>query len=220
MDEFVSSDAALLDLLRKQSPQTVSQLAETMGVTATAVRQRLSRLLGQGLIQRDSSAAANGRGRPSHHYRLTDRGRRRTGANFADLALVLWQELREVKDPELRRGLLKRIARRMADQYSDEVTGATVEQRMKSLAELFSRRQVPFEVEQDSSGLPILNALACPYPELAEQDRGICAMERLMFEEVLGEEIRLSSCRLDGGGCCEFEPRGPLTDTPITPAGS
>ena len=206
MDDFVSSDVGLLDLLRKVSPQTVNQLAEAMQVTATAVRQRLTRLMGQGLVER--AVQSGGRGRPSHQYRLTDEGRRRTGANFADLAVALWQEIREIQDPEVRRGLLRRISRRLAEQYADQVRGETIEEKMESLAALFAEKRIPFEVERGQSGLPILNAVACPYPELAEQDRGICAMERLLFEEVLGEEMRLSACRLDGAGCCEFEPRG------------
>jgi predicted ArsR family transcriptional regulator len=52
----------------------------------------------------------------------------------------------------------------------------------------------------------VLTALACPYPELAEQDRGICAVEKLVFSELLGEKVRLTECRLDGASnCCRFE---------------
>jgi predicted ArsR family transcriptional regulator len=51
----------------------------------------------------------------------------------------------------------------------------------------------------------VLTALACPYPELADQDRSVCAMERMLFAEVLGESVRLSKCRLDGDTCCSFE---------------
>lgn len=206
--DIVSSDVGLLDLLRQTSPQTVTQLAGAMGVTATAVRQRLTRLLGQGYIERASQPA--GRGRPSHQYRLTASGRRQTGANFADLAVALWEEIRAIKDPEVRKGLLTRISKRLADQYAEEITGDTLLEKMDSLAAMFARKRIPFEVSF-SDGLPVLNATACPYPELAEQDRGICGMERLLFEEMLGEEIRLSTCRLDGADCCEFTPKGAAT---------
>ncbi len=43
--EVESSDIALLDLLRKHGSLSVSQLKAAMQVTATAVRQRLVRLL-------------------------------------------------------------------------------------------------------------------------------------------------------------------------------
>jgi predicted ArsR family transcriptional regulator len=69
---------------------------------------------------------------------------------------------------------------------------------------LFADRRVPLEVDQ-SSELPVLRALECPYPELAAQDRGICAMERMMFSKLLETDVRLTQCRLDGGACCEFE---------------
>jgi predicted ArsR family transcriptional regulator len=50
----------------------------------------------------------------------------------------------------------------------------------------------------------VLTAVACPYPELAEQDRGVCAMERMMFSEMVGERLKLTDCRLDGDACCRF----------------
>ena len=132
------------------------------------------------------------------------KGRRRTGANFADLAMALYQEIRQIKDPEVRRGLLLRISRRMAESYGAQITGQTTAERMTSLAELFKERQIPFEVSLEGK-LPVLNALACPYPQLAEQDHSICAMERMMFAELLGENIRLTQCRLEGHNCCTFE---------------
>ena len=77
--------------------------------------------MAQGLIERHLTRA--GRGRPSHRYGLTEKGRRQTGANFVDLALALWKEIREIEDPEVRRGLLQRIAKTMAGMYGDQVQG-------------------------------------------------------------------------------------------------
>ena len=203
MSEFQSSDIGLLDVLRKAGPCTVAQLAAALEVTATAVRQRLTRLLAQGNIERTTERA--GRGRPVHRYGLTEQGRRRAGANFADLAIALWAEIREIKDPEVRRGLLQRVSKRLATLYAGQVRGSTLEEKMESLAEMFRERQIPFEVG-GSRELPILHATACPYPALAEQDRTVCSMERILFSELLGENVRLSNCRLDGHNCCTFEP--------------
>jgi predicted ArsR family transcriptional regulator len=201
--EIESSDIGLLDLLWKQGTLTVSELASAMNVTATAVRQRLTRLLAQGNIERTTQRTA--RGRPVHRYGLTEKGRRRAGANFADLAIALWAEIREIKDPEVRRGLLQRVSKRLATLYAGRVRGSTLEEKMESLAEVFRERRIPFEVS-GSRELPILHATACPYPDLAEQDRTVCSMERILFSELLGENVRLSNCRLDGHNCCTFEP--------------
>jgi predicted ArsR family transcriptional regulator len=197
------SDAGLMDLLREAESLGVADLAAAMQVTATAIRQRLSRLMAEGLIERELTKAA--RGRPSHRYRLTDKGIRQAGSNFADLAIALWQEIRQIKDPEVRTGLLRRIAQTMASAYGGQVSGQTAGERMESVKRLLADRKVPFTVET-SGQLPVLTALACPYPDLAEQDRGICAVEKMLFTELLGSPVRLTECRLDGAStCCRFQ---------------
>jgi DeoR family transcriptional regulator, suf operon transcriptional repressor len=215
--QFASSDAVVVDLLRQHEAMTVSQLAASLDVTATAVRQRLNRLTGQGLVERRTVKAP--RGRPSHYYALTEAGRRLCGNNYHDLATVLWDEIRAIEDPEVKRGLLQRLAHRMAQKYAGQVRGETVVERMNSLAALYRERRVPLHVEGqvhgecqihgkgqgESQSLPVLQAKACPYPELAAQDRSVCAMERMMFSELVDANLRLTECRLDGGACCTFE---------------
>jgi predicted ArsR family transcriptional regulator len=76
---------------------------------------------------------------------------------------------------------------------------------MTALARVMEERDIPFHVDQ-SGQLPVLSALACPYPELARMDRSVCTMEKLMLSEILGNSVRLSECRLDGASCCTFTP--------------
>jgi len=197
-----TSDAQLLDLLRQTGAMNVSQLSDDMGVTATATRQRLSRLMTQGLVEREAAKA--GRGRPSHRYSLTEKARRQIGNNYGDLAIMLWDEIRAVKDPEIRRGLFQRLASAMARFYAGRVKGATPSAKMESLKDLFAERRVPMEVASNG-GLPVLTVVDCPYPELAEKDRGICAVEKMLFAELLASPLRLSQCRLEGHSCCQFE---------------
>ena len=201
-EQFVASDTSVLDLLRNCESMTVSELASQMNVTATAVRQRLNRLLAHQYIERTASGAD--RGRPSHHYRLTDKGRRKAGSNFADLATALWEEVRRIEDPDVRLGLLQRLASRLALMYAGSIHGQTLEERMRSLLSLFSERQISLVVDHSGS-LPVLTAPACPYPELADHDRGVCSMERLLFSELLQKDVHLSGCRLDGEPCCTFQ---------------
>jgi predicted ArsR family transcriptional regulator len=202
-----SSDEALMDLLRRRGGLGVQQLMALMSVTATAVRQRLNRLMAAGLIQR--TVRKVGRGRPSHCYELTEKGLRQTGSNFADLATALWQEIRTIEHADVRRGLLQRLSQRLAAEYAEQITGETTEKRMQQLVLLLADRDIPFEVQRGDDQLPVLRALGCPYTELAEKDRSICSMERMMFSELVGENLRLTDCRLDGGSCCTFETSQP-----------
>lgn len=207
-----TSDELLLDLLRTRGALGVAELSAAMEVTATAVRQRLTRLLALGDIERKTERMT--RGRPVHRYCLTEKGRRRSGSNFTDLAMALWQEMRGIKDPEIRRGLLGRVSGRMASLYADQIHGSSLDERMESLAEVFRQRQIPFDVER-TNDLPVLRAGACPYPDLAEQDRSVCSLERMMFSELLGQNVRLSNCRLDGHHCCTFDASGAGNSPPV-----
>jgi DeoR family transcriptional regulator, suf operon transcriptional repressor len=198
-----SADRAMLEFMRCEGAVTISALVTEMGVTATAVRQRLQRLMSDGLVERRTEKKS--RGRPNHRYHLTEKGERSAGTNFGDMAIVLWEEIKSVEDPAIRRGLLKRIADRFVAKYRDRVTGDTLDERMSALADVMREREIPFAVNRSGS-LPVLSALACPYPELAKMDRGVCTMEKMMLSEILGNNVRLSECRLDGASCCTFTP--------------
>lgn len=207
----VSTDRELLDLIRRRGPLTVSEMAQQLGVTGTAVRNRLSRLLGTGLVERKAEHV--GRGRPRHRYQASVEAHKRLGQNYADLAVALWEEMMTaVADRKLRRLLFGRITNRLAEAYRTRVTGEEWEGRLVQLSNILHDRGVETEVARDDAGLEmILRQHSCPYYELAEADRGICALERKMFEKVLGRGLRLSQCRLDGDRSCDFQAKpGPV----------
>jgi predicted ArsR family transcriptional regulator len=130
------------------------------------------------------------------------------GPNYAELAVVLWEELMTtVEDRKLRRLLFARITERLAEMYRGRVSGPEWEGRLVQLTTLLHDRGVEAEVARDSGAFPILRQHSCPYYELAETDRAICALERKMFEKVLGRGLRLSQCRLDGDHSCDFQAK-------------
>jgi predicted ArsR family transcriptional regulator len=202
-----SSDRALLDLIRRGGPLTVAEMATSLGVTATAIRNRLTRLLGTGLVVRQSEH--QDRGRPKHTYRVSVEAQKRLGQNYTDLALVLWDEMMStVADRKLRRLLFTRVTDRLAEIYRSQVNGQEWEGRLVQLTNLLHDRGVEAEVATESGGLiPVLRQHSCPYYELAESDPAICALERKMFEKVLGRSLRLSQCRLDGDRYCDFQAK-------------
>jgi DeoR family suf operon transcriptional repressor len=198
-----SADSAVVDLLRIGDASGIGELASALGVTATAVRQRLDRLMRAGLVER--TTVRRPRGRPAHAYSLTALGRRTGGDNFRDLAFVLCREIRGVREPSVRQGLLSRIGAAMAGIYRGKISGETSGERLQSVAAILQSRNISCDVAAtDTAALPVLTSYACPYPELAEQDRGICAAERLMLQDLVGAPVTLSDCRLDGGTCCRF----------------
>src|SRR5437660_7613510 len=177
-----STDRSLLDLIRRHGPLTVAEMAKRLGVTATAVRNRLTRLVGTGMVERRTEHG--GRGRPRHTYQASVEAHKQLGQNYADLAVVLWDEMmRAVEDPKLRRMLFGRITDRLAELYRSQVTGDEWEGRLVQLGTLLNDRGIEAEVTRGDAGTaPMLKQHSCPYYELAEVDRAVCAMEREMFE--------------------------------------
>jgi predicted ArsR family transcriptional regulator len=212
-----SSDRELLDLIRRHGPMTVAEMVTNLGVTGTAIRNRLARLLGAGLVER--RAERGGRGRPRHAYQVSVEAQKHLGQNYADLAVVLWGEMMStVEDRKLRRLLFTRVTDRLAEIYRCQVSGQEWEGRLVELTHLLHDRGIEAEVARDSGGaFPVLRQHSCPYYALAEADRAICALERKMFEKVLGRTLRLSQCRLDGDRFCDFQAK-PIPINPPEPA--
>jgi len=202
-----TSDRTLLDLIRRSGPLTVVEMSANLGVTGTAIRVRLARLLAAGLVERRDRHQE--RGRPRHTYEVSIEAQKRLGQNYSDLAVALWEELMgSIEDRKLRRLMFLRVTDRLAEIYRSQVTGQEWEGRLIQLTSLLHDRGVEAEVAKDADGVvPILRQHSCPYYALAEVDPAICALERKMFEKVLGRSLRLSQCRLDGDRACDFQAK-------------
>ena len=198
-----TSDRSFLDQLHRLGSGTVQELCELVGVTATAVRQRLVRLRGQGMVAR--SLVRNGRGRPYFTYQVSEAGLNQLGENYSDLALILWQEMQSIEEPALRKRVVRRVREAMVKRFGSTDQNRSLTDRLKQLQVKLTDRG--FDVELDTSGdLPILRENSCPYQELASSDAGICGLEQEVLGEVLGTKITLTKCCRDGHHCCEFQP--------------
>jgi predicted ArsR family transcriptional regulator len=202
-----SVDRELLLAMRAGESMGIGELTEKLGVTATAVRQRVERLLEMGLIDREKMVA--GRGRPTYRYRLTVLGHRSAGANPVDLADAMWREILLIADEDLRSKILTAVAARLGKQYAAEFVSDkdddSFEARMQKLSEMMASRHMATEVSH-SGQLPVLDIGACPFPSLTDtsDERAMCRLEEQMISEALGQPVHLSSCRLDGDECCQF----------------
>jgi predicted ArsR family transcriptional regulator len=196
-------DRELLQHLHSTGGADVQSICDLLGVTRTAVRQRISRLEGAGLIV--SALQSQVRGRPRHVYRVTAEGLHSLGENYRQLAVVLWQAISELDDVPVRQQLLQRVQNSLAGEFSRQFSESdTVDRRADLLAERMRASGFPLQVEH-GDGLPILRETCCPFPQLAERDEAICQLERQVLSQALGAPLELRSRCRDGHGCCEFQ---------------
>lgn len=196
-------DRQFLQQLHRLGAATVAELGEALGVTATAVRQRLVRLEGQQLVSRRT--VREGRGRPHHLYEVTQSALRELGENYGDLALILWREIGRIDNAAVRGEVIGRIREALIQRYGSGNAGLSVLERFAKLKDSLHEHGFDVEIDQ-SAALPILRENNCPYLELASEDPAICELEHAVFEEVLGVRIERTNCCLDGHHCCEFSP--------------
>jgi len=218
-----SSDRTILDLLRRRGSLTIEELIRELGITATAVRHRLNKLMGEGLIEK--TIERGGRGRPRHVYQASAEAQRTLGQNYGDLAKVLWEVVRaDVADPKLRGLLFRAIIERLADHYRAFVPDrGDLDRRMSDLRSLLAVQGVEVEVIAEAVGgsdLPVLRQHSCPYHDLAEADPVICALERKIFEKVLGHGLTLRQSRQGAHRVCEFVPKSEVRGEAGAPAPS
>jgi len=201
------TDRQFLSRLHRLGDASISELCEALGVTATAIRGRLDRLEGTGLIRRESVHA--GRGRPHYRYTLTEQGLRELGDNYADLALLLWEQMNRIQPAEIRGRVLSDLRAALVQRYRRSVTAESFGGRLAQLRDALSERGFDVELGDPSAGhdLPILRENNCPYHDLASRDATICDLEQAVFSEVIGTDMELTSCCQDGHHCCEFTPR-------------
>jgi predicted ArsR family transcriptional regulator len=199
-------DRQFLERLHEIGGGTVQDICRQQGVTATAVRHRLVRLQDAGLVSRE--LVPSKRGRPHHVYRVTRDALRQMGDNYAELAQILWREIRNIEEPAVRERLASRVEKALVDQIGTLSSDSPLDVRLNELAAAL--RQRGFQVESDSSGLlPVLRENNCPYYELASEDPGICELEQAVFRKVLNADVRLTHCCLNGHSCCEFQTAEP-----------
>jgi len=197
-----TNDRGFLDQLHRLGSGTIAEICQSIGVTATAVRQRLVRLHSQGFVSR--VMIRSGRGRPHFVYQVSESGLKQLGENYSDLALILWQEMQSIEEPVLRERVVRRVRESMVRRYGRTDRSRPLTDRLKQLQVSLADRG--YDVEIDETGdLPILRENSCPYQELASSDDGICDLEQDVFAEVLGTKITLTKCCRDGHHCCEFQ---------------
>lgn len=192
----------IIEYLQRKGSATIKELEEVLGITTTAVRQHLNTLLAEGYIERRLVHA--GVGRPHHAYFATDRVRELFACHCDDLALTLLEEVFLMEGKQRTIQLLERVGERLAHKYAPSVRSSLLSDRVSELAHALNHHGVLTDAILDGEETIALRTYNCPFHELAQEHREICEMDRGMLETLLGAEVSLSQCMMDGHTGCTF----------------
>lgn len=181
---------AVIDVLKRDGPQTAGALAESLGVTAMAVRQHLYELQDQGIVSH--TAQPGGKGRPAKVWRLTEAAEGFFPDGHAELAASLLDDLRGVFGADgLDRLVRRRTASQVAAYRARMAPGLGLEERLRRLAEARSQEGYMAEVERQADGSFLLIENHCPICTAARACTGLCAAELECFRAVLGDSVEV-----------------------------
>ncbi len=198
----------LIERLKQDGAQDAGALAESLGVSAMAVRQHLYGLDGEGLVTFEEEARPVGR--PAKLWRLTAAADRFFPDGHAELTLNLLAALRETFGET---GMEKLLAARTAEQiaaYGRRVKPTdSLKSRLAALARIRTEEGYMATVEGTGRDDFLLVENHCPICAAARTCQGLCASELEVFRRVLGPDVTVERCDhiLAGARRCAYRVR-------------
>ncbi len=192
----------IVEFLQRNGSASIRELEEWLQVTTTAVRAQLTALQAEGYV--DRRRVSEGVGRPYHVYVTTEKVRELFDCHCDDLALTMLEEVLHIVGKDKVPALMGRVSDRLAQRYVAGVKAEAMQDRVHQLARVLGGQGVLTDVITQGDDTIILKTYNCPYHELAQEHREVCEMEQGMMSKVLGSEVNLSSCMMDGHSGCSF----------------
>ncbi len=209
MPRNASGRQAVLDLVQRDGPVSADALAGKLGLTTMAVRQHLSALEGEKLVEFEEEARP--RGRPVKLWRTMPKAAGRFADSHSALAVDLIAQMKKAFGET---GMDRILKLRTAEQeriYRASTGGArTLKARLDKLAKVRSAEGYMAEVRRDGEGFLFIEN-HCPICAAARLCSGLCREELSLFKRVLGPEVDVerTSHILAGAGRCAYRVRGP-----------
>lgn len=204
--------------LLTQGPATASQLAERLGISATAVRRHLESLVVDGAVEASERppygpAPARGRGRPARTFALTAQGRAQFPAEYDALALDALGFVAEVGgDAAVHAFAEHRAAElesRVAAILGDDWRTRAPERQVSVFAAALSELGYASSTDPAPGGMQVCQH-HCPVAHVATQYPQLCEAETEAFARLLGRHVQRLATIAHGDGVC-------TTVIPLTP---
>ncbi|MHC4403032.1 MAG: helix-turn-helix transcriptional regulator [Planctomycetota bacterium] len=194
----------IVKLLVGNRPQTVADLIKSTGVTRTAVTEQLNELVAAGYVER-TTERLSGRGRPRHRFAATEASLELLFSGNQHLVVpAMWEAIADVGGSAMKRKVLRRVSRIMADHYKPRITAKTPRERMVQMAGLLREEGCLVDVEEDNAGHLVVRRLSCPFISMFEETRTVCCVDQEVMSLVVGGKVRRKASRHDGAPCCQF----------------
>jgi len=203
LDTLPATRRALLDAIKRQGEARADELAAKLGITVSAVRQHLSALQADGLVEHREVRA--GPGRPHHDYRLSERGDNLFPRRYASIVTDLLVEA-EAEDPALVERMFERRRVRRVERAKERLEGKSFPERVAELTRVLDEDGYLAEVVPQDDGAFRIVEHNCAILAVASQYGVACGTELEFIREVLPDaRVERVAHLLSGGHVCAYE---------------
>jgi predicted ArsR family transcriptional regulator len=191
----------VLEALKRHGEATADELAATLEISASAVRQHLASLRASGLIEARQERGATGR--PADRYRATVR----TEPLFvaADNLSIELLELVDDEHPDLVDQVFDRRRKRLVDDAELDLHGTSTEDRIARVTELLDAQGYLCDWEQLGDDEFRINLHNCAIWSVASRFRKACSSELEFLQGVLpGAAVTRVTHKTSGAHTCAY----------------
>ncbi|VVM05386.1 hypothetical protein MAMC_00528 [Methylacidimicrobium cyclopophantes] len=188
---------AILAEIKRSDGLSVGELAERMNLSYMGVKQHCNALEKEGYLA--TRKRAKRVGRPEKLYVLTEKADEFFPQKGIPFVLELLESVDEVYGSLAAERLLRRLYGRRVEELRPRITGATIAERARQLAQI--REEEGYMSRYESNGAPHGQILEFHSPVLAILDRfpRIREFEQRLFERLLRTRVERNEDRARGG---------------------
>lgn len=187
--------------LKHDQPLTAQELADRLGVSATAARRHLKELEAEQLVI--YGREQRGHGAPTYVYRLSEKGEDLFPNSYQDTARRLLEHMIRTEGRSAAAAVLKEQYADLRKQLAGRVEGLEPEERVVEVARVLN--QAGYMAEASSkSGSPKLLVHNCAIHALASCLPEICEAEIEFIQESIGAPVKREAHIVSGCNACEY----------------
>jgi predicted ArsR family transcriptional regulator len=196
-----STRERILQTLLKQPRTTINTLAEAVGINPISVRHHLTNLQIEGLVMAEEER--HGVGRPRLVYLLTEHGMERFPTRYLRLTSRLLDQLKSTMPAPMVRELFLQMATDMAQDYSEQMKGLSMEERLDLAKTLLAEEGFNIEWEKSEEQYYI-HEITCPYLQIGQSHPEVCTVDQTLISKMLAVPAEKVQCILNGDAKCTY----------------
>ena len=196
-----STHDRILQTLLRQHRTTINALAEAVGINPISVRHHLTNLQVEGLVSNEEER--HGVGRPRLVYFLTEAGTERFPTRYLRLTSRLLDQLKSSMPEPMVSKLFTQMASAMAEDYTEQMKGLSMEERLDLTKTLLAEEG--FNVEWEKTGNQYqIHEITCPYLRIGKSHPEVCTVDQTLISKMLAVPAEKVQCILSGDAHCTY----------------